>query len=98
MNSETLKTIYNRNNWRHFLNELFGVNFKAFGHVEDLQVENQTAKTAIQLGEITLASGDVLAVYEVHLLEHIQVEPNKVAIRNLLRTHWNKYDGAFIAR
>lgn len=97
MNSETLKTIYNRNNWRHFLNELFGVNFKAFGHVEDLQVENQTAKTAIQLGEITLASGDVLAVYEVQLQEHIQVERNKVAIRNLLRTHWNKYDGAFIA-
>ena len=97
MNSETLKNVYNRENWRLLLNDLFGVNFKPFSRVEDLQVENQTAKAAVQLGEITLASGDVLAVYEVQLQEHIQVERNKVAIRNLLRTHWNKYDGAFIA-
>lgn len=97
MNHETLKNIYNRENWRLLLNDLFGTNFKPFSKFDDLQVENQTAKAAVQLGEITLASGDVLAVYEVQLQEHIQVERNKVAIRNLLRTHWNKYDGAFIA-
>jgi adenine-specific DNA-methyltransferase len=97
MNTETLKNAYRRDNWRILLNDLFGVNFKAFGRVEDLQVENHTAKAVVQLGEITLASGDVLAVYEVELQEHIQIERNKVAIRNLLRTHWNKYDGAFIA-
>ncbi|MEI6753095.1 MAG: N-6 DNA methylase [Paludibacter sp.] len=97
MNTETLKSLYQRDNWRVLLHDLFGSNFKAFSKVEDLQVENQTAKSAIQLGEIHLASGDVLAVYEVELQDHIQVERNKVAIRNLLRTHWNKYDGAFIA-
>ncbi len=97
MNPETLKRLYHRENWRVLLNDLFGSNFKAFSRVDDLQVENQTAKSAVQLGEINLASGDVLAVYEVELQDHIQVERNKVAIRNLLRTYWNKYDGAFIA-
>ena len=97
MNAESLKCLYQRDNWRILLNDLFGSNFKAYNKVDDLQVENQTAKSAVQLGEITLASGDVLAVYEVELQDNIQVERNKVAIRNLLRPFWNKYDGAFIA-
>jgi hypothetical protein len=50
-----------------------------------------------QLGEITLADGNTLAVYEVELQSNIYVSQNRVTVRNLLCNCRNKYGGAFIA-
>lgn len=95
--SNILTDSYNTDNWRYLLNNVFGANFKASAFPDSLSIDNKTAKRAFQLGEIRLQDGEALAVYEVELHDNIYIAQNRVAIRNLLRTHWNKYDGAFIA-
>jgi hypothetical protein len=92
-----LTSDYNTNSWLNLLNAVFGANFKAFAYPDNLNVDAKIAKQAFQLGEITLSDGNTLAVYEVELQDNIHVAQNRVAIRNLLRTRWDKYDGAFIA-
>jgi len=97
MKYDILKSNYSRENWNILLNDIFGTNFRAVINPDKLQADNKTAKNVFQLGEITLEDGNTLAIYEVALQDNINVNRNRVAIRNLLRTHWNKYDGAFIA-
>ncbi|GHT08052.1 hypothetical protein AGMMS49525_17250 [Bacteroidia bacterium] len=95
--SNILTRVYNTGNYLLLLHSIFGENFRALSNPEKFGVDNKMAKNALQLGEITLSDGNILAVYEVELQDHIHVAQNRVAIRNLCRTYWNKYDGAFIA-
>jgi hypothetical protein len=88
---------YSRSNYVTLLNDIFGDRFRAAEHPENLPVDNRTAKNACVLGEITLADGKTLAVYDLTLQDNVLVKQNRVTIRNLLRTHWSHYDGAFIA-
>ena len=92
-----LTSDYSRANWNTLLNNIFGTNFQATANPDVISADNKIAKSAFQLGEITLADGNRLAVYEVELQNKIHVNQNRVTIRNLLRSQWNKYDGAFIA-
>jgi tRNA1(Val) A37 N6-methylase TrmN6 len=95
--NEILTGDYNRSKWTVLLNDIFGIKFQKRENPQNLPVDGKTAKNAVQLGEITLADGNTLAVYEVELQDNILVSQNRVTIRNLLRSQWNRYDGAFIA-
>ena len=56
------------------------------------------AKEALNLGKISLADGEAIAIYEVELTEKVNIEHNRCGIRDMLTSDWRNmgYAGAFM--
>ena len=93
-----IESAYNRKNWQELLHDIFGRRITFFATPTRIDVNSDTAKSALYLGKIDLADGKTIAVYEVPLSESVVIERNKVSIRNLLVSHWRKsgFAGAFM--
>ena len=93
-----IESAYNRKNWQVLLRDIFGSRATFFATPTRIEVNSDTAKTALYLGKIDLADGKSIAVYEVPLAESVVIERNKVSIRNLLVSHWRNsgFAGAFM--
>ncbi len=89
---------YNRTNWQKLLHGIFGAKVKFFALPTTLIVEKTIASEAVYLGNITLHDDHKIAVYEVHLSEHVNIERNRAGIRNLLCSQWRGagFAGAFM--
>ena len=89
---------YNRLNWQKLLHGIFGAKVKFFAAPTTLTVEKAIASEAVYLGDITLQDDHKIAVYEVHLSEHVNIERNRAGIRNLLCSQWRGagFAGAFM--
>lgn len=95
--TKILQQAYNRSHWNSLLHHIFADRYEAMTNPYEESINKNIAKHAFRLGEIKLASGEIIAVYDVELQDKIQIAQNKVAIRNLLKQSWKYYDGAFIA-
>ena len=93
-----IESAYNRKNWQELLHDIFGRRITFFATPTRIDVNSDTAKSALYLGKIDLADGKTIAVYEVPLSESVVIERNKVSIRNLLVSHWRNsgFAGAFM--
>ena len=93
-----IESAYNRKNWQVLLRDIFGNRATFFATPVRIDVNNDTARTALYLGKIDLEDGKNIAVYEVPLSENVVIERNKVSIRNLLVSHWRNsgFAGAFM--
>ena len=89
---------YNRTNWQKLLHGIFGAKVKFFAAPTTLTVEKTIASEAVYLGDITLQDDHKIALYEVHLSEHVNIERNRAGIRNLLCSQWRGagFVGAFM--
>ena len=89
---------YNRLNWQKLLHGIFGAKVKFFAAPTTLLVEKAIASEAVYLGDITLQDDHKIAIYEVHLSEHVNIERNRAGIRNLLCSQWRGggFAGAFM--
>lgn len=89
---------YNRLNWQKLLHGIFGAKVKFFAAPTTLLVEKSIASEAVYLGDITLQDDHKIAIYEVHLSEHVNIERNRAGIRNLLCSQWRGagFAGAFM--
>ena len=56
------------------------------------------AKSALNLGKISLSDGEALAIYEVELSDKVDIERNRAGIRDMLTKDWRDmgYAGAFL--
>jgi Alw26I/Eco31I/Esp3I family type II restriction m6 adenine DNA methyltransferase len=89
---------YNRLSWQKLLHGVFGAKVKFFAAPTTLTVEKAIASEAVYLGDVTLQDDHKIAVYEVHLSEHVNIERNRAGIRNLLCSQWRGagFVGAFM--
>ena len=102
MNAQEIQNIvearYNRASWLKLLHGVFGAKVKFFATPTTLTVEKAIASEAVYLGDVTLQDDHKIAVYEVHLSEHVNIERNRAGIRNLLCSQWRGagFAGAFM--
>lgn len=102
MNAQEIQNIvearYNRASWLKLLHGVFGAKVKFFAAPTTLTVEKAIASEAVYLGDVTLQDDHKIAVYEVHLSEHVNIERNRAGIRNLLCSQWRGagFAGAFM--
>lgn len=102
MNAQEIQNIvearYNRACWLKLLHGVFGAKVKFFAAPTTLTVEKAIASEAVYLGDVTLQDDHKIAVYEVHLSEHVNIERNRAGIRNLLCSQWRGagFAGAFM--
>ena len=93
-----IESKYNRDSWLDLLHDIFrsGANFRTTPIPVD--ANSPLAIMSLQLGTITLADDNKIAVYEVKLSESVDVKANRVGIRNLLKSDWKSkgYVGAFL--
>jgi hypothetical protein len=96
--SSLFQQAYDRKQWKQFLADTFP-KFDSFSEPIPISIDTHFAQQAFLLGNIALQENGIkrtLAVYEVKLTTHIQIERNRVGLRNLLRKYWKNIDGAFI--
>ena len=81
---EILEEKYNRAAWITMLRDIFRQNVVFFATPAPVAVNSDVANQAYYLGKITLTDNQQIAIYEVQLTQHIQIERNKATLRNLL--------------
>ena len=93
-----IESKYNRESWQALLHDIFktGANFRTTPIVVDCN--SPLAASSVQLGTITLADDNKIAVYEIKLAENVDIVANRVGIRNLLISNWKMQGcvGAFM--
>jgi hypothetical protein len=95
---EVIESKYNRIAWEQLLHDIFKSKSEFFTIPAPVNVNHDVAEQAHYIGKITLADNQQIAVYEVQLSSSVQIERNKVSIRNLLVSEWRNsgFAGAFM--
>ena len=83
-----IESQYNREAWQSLLHDIFkaGASFRATPITVD--AHSHLAAQSLQLGTITLADDNRIAVYEIKLSDSVDIVENRVGIRNLLISDW----------
>lgn len=83
-----IEAAYNRSAWQRLLYDVFSSRIEFFATPLPIDLQKHLAKQIYQLGKIKLADSEVIYVYEVQLQENVDIERNRVGIRNLLVSDW----------
>ena len=100
-NTELFNQKYNQNDWKDFLKKIFvDVEFYPKPKIFT-DIKTNVAEKAERIGVIILNKDafdeQIIAIYDVTLAKGIVLERNRVGLRNLLRSEWKNFNGAFIA-
>ena len=95
---EVIESRYNREAWQQLLHDIFRGKVSFWNRPSEVHVSSRLAKQALNLGKISLSDGESIAVYEVELIDNVNIERNRRGIRDMLTTDWRNmgYAGAFM--
>ena len=95
---EIIESKYNREAWQQLLHDIFRNKVSFWNRPSAVHVNSRLAKEALNLGKISLADGEAIAIYEVELTEKVDIEHNRRGIRDMLTSDWRNmgYAGAFM--
>ena len=95
---EVIESKYNREAWQQLLHDIFRNKVSFWNRPSSVHVNSRLAKEALNLGKISLADGEAIAIYEVELTEKVDIEHNRRGIRDMLTSDWRNmgYAGAFM--
>ena len=95
---EVIESKYNREAWQQLLHDIFRNKVSFWNRPSAVHVNSRLAKEALNLGKISLADGEAIAIYEVELTERVDIEHNRRGIRDMLTSDWRNmgYAGAFM--
>ena len=95
---EVIESKYNREAWQQLLHDIFRNKVSFWNRPSAVHVNSRLAKEALNLGKISLADGEAIAIYEVELAERVDIEHNRRGIRDMLTSDWRNmgYAGAFM--
>lgn len=93
-----IESKYNREAWQQLLHDIFRNKVSFWNRPSAVHVNSRLAKEALNLGKISLADGEAIAIYEVELTEKVDIEHNRRGIRDMLTSDWRNmgYAGAFM--
>ena len=93
--NELLSSKYNRDRWIDILKVVFkSGNVFAKPQPADLP-QKEKWKQAYQLGSFSTADSYRLAVFEIEVADNIDLDRNRVSLRNLLNKYYKQTDGIF---
>lgn len=95
---EIIESKYDREAWQQLLHDIFRNKVSFWNRPSAVHVNSRLAKEALNLGKISLADGEAIAIYEVELTERVDIERNRRGIRDMLTSDWRNmgYAGAFM--
>ena len=95
---EIIESKYNREAWQQLLHDIFLNNVSFWRSPKEVKANIRLAKSALNLGKISLSDGEALAIYEVELSDKVDIERNRAGIRDMLTKDWRDmgYAGAFL--
>ena len=95
---EIIESKYNREAWQQLLHDIFLNNVSFWRSPKEVKANSRLAKSALNLGKISLSDGEALAIYEVELSDKVDIERNRADIRDMLTKDWRDmgYAGAFL--
>lgn len=93
-----IESRYNREAWQQLLHDIFRNKVNFWNAPSQVRASSRLAKQAFNLGKISLADGESIAIYEVELTDNVDIERNRRGIRDMLTTDWRNmgYAGAFM--
>lgn len=68
---EVIESKYNREAWQQLLHDIFRNKVSFWNRPSAVHVNSRLAKEALNLGKISLADGEAIAIYEVELTEKL---------------------------
>lgn len=95
---EIIESKYNREAWQQLLHDIFLNNVSFWRSPKEVKANSRLAKSALNLGKISLSDGEALAIYEVELSDKVDIGRNRAGIRDMLTKDWRDmgYAGAFL--
>ena len=95
---DIIESRYNREAWLQLLHDIFRSRVSFWREPSVVHASSRLAKQALNLGKISLADGESIAIYEVELTDNVDIERNRRGIRDMLTTDWRNmgYAGAFM--
>lgn len=95
---DIIESKYNREAWQQLLHDIFLNNVSFWRSPKEVKANSRLAKSALNLGKISLSDGEALAIYEVELSDKVDIERNRAGIRDMLTKDWRDmgYAGAFM--
>ena len=71
-----IESKYNREAWQQLLHDIFLNNVSFWRSPKEVKANSRLAKSALNLGKISLSDGEALAIYEVELSDKVDIERN----------------------
>ncbi len=95
---DIIESRYNREAWQQLLHDIFRSKVSFWREPSAVHASSRLAKKALNLGKISLADGESIAIYEIELTDNVDIERNRRGIRDMLTTDWRNmgYAGAFM--
>ncbi len=95
---EVIESRYNRKKWQLLLHDIFNSKVDFWENPYEININSKLSKHTFWLGTITLSDGETISVYEVELLDNVDIKRNRRGIRDMLLADWrNKGNaGAFM--
>ena len=95
---DIIESRYDRKAWQELLHDIFRSKVSFWREPSAVHASSRLAKTALNLGKISLADGESIAIYEIELTDNVDIERNRRGIRDMLTTDWRNmgYAGAFM--
>lgn len=91
-----LESPYNRNVWTNFIRTQF-TNNKLFGNEQALSLsDNKLSRSCISLGFYEIDEYTKIGIFEVELNEKVNINRNRVALRNLIKDITKQVAGAMV--
>lgn len=92
----TLESSYKRENWIDLIRNVFNNGQFNAKPVQIGIAKNDIADNAFEIGSFETADGRIIGIYEIKIKKNINLERNRVGLRQLLRSVYKQVDGAFI--
>ena len=83
---EVIESKYNREAWQQLLHDIFRNKVSFWNRPSAVHVNSRLAKEALNLGKISLADGEAIAIYEIELTEKVDIERGVESVICLLLT------------
>ncbi|MCC7301113.1 MAG: Eco57I restriction-modification methylase domain-containing protein [Bacteroidia bacterium] len=91
-----LESAYKRENWIALIREVF-VNGQFNAKPVEISIaKNDIAESAYELGSFETSDKRIIGIYEIKIKKNLNLERNRVGLRQLLRSVYKQVDGAFI--
>lgn len=92
----TLESSYKRENWIDLIRNVFNNGQFNAKPVQISIAKNDIADDAFEIGSFETADDRIIGIYEIKIKRNINLERNRVGLRQLLRSVYKQVDGAFI--
>lgn len=91
-----LEKNYSQNNWVSLIRSVFNNGSFNAKPVEISIAKNDIAESAVELGSFETTDKRIIGIYEIKVKKNVNLERNRVSLRQLLRSVYKQVDGAFI--